>query len=1022
MNLHCVLSKITETEIRMIALASRRIITPRECKPLIGATQDTLVGSYLMTQESTKISWHNAMNMLMKTSKHLSKLEKGKSYNGKELYSLLLPSHMNMLEIDIKDPNFEPNIAEYSGFQPDDIEKAANRNKKIKLSIVQGQITKGEMKKGTIGTVSNNVIHKIWNIYGREATQNFIDDMQRLALKYLEKRGFTMSILATQIPTDTRTKIIQINQKVIQDVEMMLTKYEANPESVDSDIFEGYMTRYLSKPRDDSVLEEITKVIDFNNNIYVTISSGSKGSNTNLTQIIGCLGQNIVEGRRMQLKCNGRTLPSFSRGDMTPKALGYIDRPFVMGIPPEEFYFQIMAGREGLISTAVKTADTGYTQKKMVKIAEDLIEDYRKMVTNADGRIVQYCYGGDNSNPEMLTQVPSNLILYTNQKIIDELAFSQKEILKLSKLGSEYDDNINSKLIKKCINIRDEIRRLQTRFDAFSSVRIYNDFRFPLDLYQTIQNEYVENGKQPIEKCVDPMYVLEQLSVILDINTYSTVAFNKKMLNNNNSFAVKDDKTVKLVMRLLLYDYLSPKRCVIQYGFNKETFDRICTLIIKKIKISRVNPGENVGIIAAQSMGEPLTQMTLSMFHTAGTGKGAMGGGLTRLKEILSMTPNVKMPRTTFYFTDDIKENEKKVNKTLYDLKHTYLSNLADKVDIIYDPNIDSDDSLIKQDNVTDLFGCQLKQAEVTMDDIKTMNWVYRIVLNREAMLLERITIHDIKRQLCVNWDARAKNTKGLKQEVKDIFTKTVQSAIMSNSDSSTTPLLHIRFQLSQYDKKFLIAIEEMLMTGIKLRGVTGINNIEFTQSINYFKYNDDGSYEKRHEYRSVIDGINMEDIRYIHGIDLDRTFCNNIVLVKELYGIEAARELIYQEITRISGQENFVIDHHISLIADAMTFIGDLAAINRFGILKIGSSTYARASFERTVEQFVNAALFGEEDFMQSVSARIMAGMPVKEGTGICDFILDTDKLDSMTDDTVAKAFSYKKGNQRALDKLKKK
>ena len=125
------------------------------------------------------------------------------------------------------------------------------------------------------------------------------------------------------------------------------------------------------------------------------------------------------------------------------------------------------------------------------------------------------------------------------------------------------------------------------------------------------------------------MYVLERLSQILDITTYSTVVFNRKRMNKL-TFAIRDDKTVKLIMRLILYDYLSPKRCVIQYGFNKETFDQICQLIINKIKTSRVNPGENVGVIAGQSMGEPLTQMTLNVFHTAGTGKGAQGGSNRR--------------------------------------------------------------------------------------------------------------------------------------------------------------------------------------------------------------------------------------------------------------------------------------------------------------------------------------------------------------------------------------------------------
>lgn len=132
-----------------------------------------------------------------------------------------------------------------------------------------------------------------------------------------------------------------------------------------------------------------------NNNLQLMVQSGAKGSTVNTIQISCCLGQIELEGKRPPMMISGRTLPSFPPFDTLPKAGGFIASRFMTGIQPQEFFFHCMAGREGLIDTAVKTSRSGYLQRCLVKHLESLIVNYDMTVRDSNGSIVQYLYGED---------------------------------------------------------------------------------------------------------------------------------------------------------------------------------------------------------------------------------------------------------------------------------------------------------------------------------------------------------------------------------------------------------------------------------------------------------------------------------------------------------------------------------------------------------------------------------------------------------------------------------------------------
>uniref|UniRef100_A0A1B0D756 DNA-directed RNA polymerase subunit n=1 Tax=Phlebotomus papatasi TaxID=29031 RepID=A0A1B0D756_PHLPP len=135
------------------------------------------------------------------------------------------------------------------------------------------------------------------------------------------------------------------------------------------------------------------------NSALIMAQSGSKGSNINISQMIACVGQQAINGKRVPNGYEDRSLPHFEKFSKIPAARGFVQNSFFSGLTPTEFFFHTMAGREGLVDTAVKTAETGYLQRRLVKCLEDLVVHYDGTVRNAIGEVVEFTYGGDGLDP-----------------------------------------------------------------------------------------------------------------------------------------------------------------------------------------------------------------------------------------------------------------------------------------------------------------------------------------------------------------------------------------------------------------------------------------------------------------------------------------------------------------------------------------------------------------------------------------------------------------------------------------------
>ena len=156
------------------------------------------------------------------------------------------------------------------------------------------------------------------------------------------------------------------------------------------------------------------------------INSGSKGKATNIAQMVACLGQQNVDGKRIPYGFQGRTLPHYYKYDDSAEARGFVENSFISGQTPQEYFFHAMGGREGLIDTAVKTSETGYIQRKLMKAMEDLKVDYDFSVRTSSNIIVQFIYGNDGMDATFVESQPLILTKLDTKGLVHKFLFEEK--------------------------------------------------------------------------------------------------------------------------------------------------------------------------------------------------------------------------------------------------------------------------------------------------------------------------------------------------------------------------------------------------------------------------------------------------------------------------------------------------------------------------------------------------------------------------------------------------------------------
>jgi DNA-directed RNA polymerase subunit A' len=347
MNIHAPQTEEARAEAKVLLDVNANLFSPKNNMNLMGGRRDAITGSYLIGKKN--FEKEEAIQMLYKVGINDFKLNKNSS--GKEIFSKLI-------------------------------------SKKIDdLNLMKFKIEKGD------------VLKELDIKIGREETMDTLKRMFALGTNYLSETGFTLSIEDLDVPLDVKIKKEKILKSAEEKTEKIIESYfnktmELLPGKTAEETREVKILQVLNSTRTE-IGDVVKEGFSEDNLANKMINSGATGSKLHITQIACSVGQQVLNGRRIDFGYTERTLSFFKKGDLSPKSGGFIYSSFMKGLEPEEFFFGSMTGRDGLMDTALRTPKSGYLYRRLANALQDLVVAYDGTVRDASNNIVQFIYGID---------------------------------------------------------------------------------------------------------------------------------------------------------------------------------------------------------------------------------------------------------------------------------------------------------------------------------------------------------------------------------------------------------------------------------------------------------------------------------------------------------------------------------------------------------------------------------------------------------------------------------------------------
>ncbi|MGD9275552.1 MAG: DNA-directed RNA polymerase subunit A' [Candidatus Pacearchaeota archaeon] len=696
MNIHSPQTEEARAEAKILLDVKKNLISPKNNTNLIGCIVDAVTGNYLLGLDEIQKDF---ANQILYKSGIDSKVTK-KTIKGTELFSKILP------KIDFKNDSIE---------------------------IKNGEIVKGVIDKTAFSEEDGEVIKELDRAVGREETFDIIRSAFNLGTAYLSNRGITIAVN----DLDLDQKLIDAGKEIIKKAEVETQKLIDSYNEKTLEIIPGKTREESREIKILQVLNEVrTKIGNIvkkefpeTNPVSNMIKSGGGGNILNITQMASCVGQQQLSGRRIDFGYTGRTLPFFTKGDLSPRARGFINSPFIKGLRPDEFFFGAVTGRDSLMDTALRTPKSGYLYRRLSNALQDLRAEYDGTIRDSNNNIIQFIYG---------------------------------------------DDGID------------------------------------------VAKEHMDG---------------------------------------------------------------------------------------------KLDSGEAIGIITAQSFGEPSTQMVMRTFHMAGVAEMQVTMGLPRMIEICDARKKPSSPKMEIYLNKEF-NNEKDARVFAEKIKEVKLKEIATSV------NLDFSDKKIE----INLDSGSLKQVHMT--------------------------------------------SKKVADKLSDLGYK--------SKDKGNSIMLSVKDATFRDIYKLKEKLKETIISGVK-----GIEQILIVK--------------KEKDYVIMTLGTNLKKMLERREVDGNRILSNDLHEVAGVFGIEAARQLIINEIYAVINNQGLDINQrHLKLVADAMTNSGSVKGVTRMGIIAQKESILARATFEIPDKQFVNASIKGNREKLVSVIENIILNQPVPIGTGLPGLLVE--------------------------------
>ncbi|KAL4512347.1 hypothetical protein ABPG72_005349 [Tetrahymena utriculariae] len=433
-------------------------------------------------------------------------------------------------------------------------------------------------------------------------------------------------------------------------------------------LVEAEISKTLNQVRED-IGSNCNKQLPPTNGPLIMATCGSKGSATNLSQMIGCVGQQIIGGRRVPNGFTGRTLPHFEKDEIFPhpEAMGFVRNSFFTGLSAPEFFFHTMAGRESLVDTAVKTADTGYMSRRLVKMLEDLSVNYDLTIRTCDKKeLVQFRYGGDGICPWMSEEK------VTDKSIPIDLETMLKYVKSIAPINYKREQSLYPyQIYQICL---EELKRTKMDYIPELSLepmqnssynREFDQLYIQQQLNSTDSKFDVQLVKEPLEYFKDSvsLFIKQICQKIMKVRVQLGLTPGD-IESPENTTNIHVDNTIHITNRQINY-------------FFKTLWERYPQMLVE--------PGEAVGAVGATSISEPATQMTLKSFHFAGVASMNITQGVPRMKEIIDAAKKISTPIIDVKLLPQF-QSEHSYRSIRLQIEKTYLGEISNFYQEVYSP------------------------------------------------------------------------------------------------------------------------------------------------------------------------------------------------------------------------------------------------------------------------------------------------------------------------------------------------
>ncbi|KAG9037406.1 hypothetical protein FRB95_005695 [Tulasnella sp. JGI-2019a] len=1058
MNIHFPQSEVARAEARFIANNDNQYLVPTSGNPLRGLIQDHVVAGVWMTNKSTfftREEYHQIIYGALRPEENYTgggrvltvppAIWKPRPlWTGKQLISTIMlnitPETAVGMHLFSNSKILNTHWGNFSYTKGvkfmDGTEMTMKLDGEETVIFHDGNLLCGILDKSQFGASAYGMVHSVYELYGAETAGRLLSILSRLFTKFLQHRAFTCRIddlLLT--PEADRLRTEQLVNAQSWGHEAATENFPAL-EGLPSEQRDRQLKILLEEvSRDDKKMNgldvtvkkkmaKLTQAIASSsipnglhrrfpdNHMQTMVMSGAKGSAVNARQISCGLGQTELEGRRVPLMLSGKSLPSFRALETAAIAGGYIGSRFLTGIKPQEFYFHCMAGREGLIDTAVKTSRSGYLQRCLIKHLEGLRVHYDSTIRGSDNAVYQFLYGGDGLD-------------VTKQMHLTQFDWTARNAISLV-------SKANIRELAGNVNDEDAVRHMK---------------------------KILKHGDQPNR--YSP--TLSEYSPATHLGSTSEV-----FARSVNDYVKKaEGKTIKR-KKGDTFDNRKPPDMIVSGRFRD--------LMNVRYMRALAEPGEAIGLLAAQGIGEPSTQMTLNTFHFAGHGAANVTLGIPRLREIVMtasehpQTPTMTLPIKMGTSREAIDIFCKKANRlTLSEVinnvqvtERLVITGAVRKrqfsvqVNLFPQAHYEKEYRVTKEELLATLgqaFPARLKMEiskELKKMGIATKMQSARIGKGKKQARENgtiRIGAEDDETETNVAEDGNdsdmsdvdAEDEKAAKRKTEQASYDDDESDNENDGNESDIPVVTDKDIEAAFDSDNLDGDEEIPARIVKKdhpkwkellyearhtfddKGSPYLMSLDFNKSGQTVNFTVEFSAEtpkvllvgiiERACVKTVVREISgitrcrefipenknegpkfMTEGSNIRGLwafengegDLNSIESNDVAAVLKTYGVELARHTIIQEMSNVFGVYNIKVDQrHLTIIADYMTFDGGYKPFNRTGITK-ASSVLLKASFETTGAFLSEATLTGDFDDLSSPASSIVMGQPPRSGTGI--------------------------------------